>query len=128
MTSLLPQGANAVARHIVPDDFRSFAHSELAVSAPWVIGICFQPECGRSFTPSRSWQIYCCDDCASKGRAELRTWGHRLALSSLIWRMGKYEQHDAGVRDLTRAARRHVTQVQSAWLSDRLARGSERKG
>jgi hypothetical protein len=126
MTLLLPPDANAVAPHVVPEDFRKFAHSELMESTPWVSGICFLPECSRPFTPSRSWQIYCCDDCAGKGKAELRTWGHRLALSSLIWRMGKYEQHDAGVRDLTRAARRHVTQVQSAWLSDRQVRRSER--
>jgi hypothetical protein len=126
MTIQLPQLANAAPRHIVPEDFRSFAHAELAVSAPWSQGLCFLPECGRAFTPRRGWQIYCCDDCASKGRAELRRWGHRLALSSLIWRMGKYEQHDTGVRDLTRMARKHVTRVQSAWLSDRHARGEER--
>ncbi|KMW56961.1 hypothetical protein AIOL_001919 [Candidatus Rhodobacter oscarellae] len=49
-----------------------------------------------------------------------------MALSALIWRMGKYEQHDAGIRDLTRSARRHVSQVQSAWLADRQARAAER--
>ena len=49
-----------------------------------------------------------------------------MALSALIWRMGKYEQHDAGIRDLTRAARRHVSQVQSAWLADRQARAAQK--
>ncbi|XAT57861.1 hypothetical protein GN241_11115 [Rhodobacteraceae bacterium IMCC1335] len=51
----------------------------------------------------------------------------KMVMSALIWRMGKYEQHDAGIRDLTRAARRHVTHVQSAWLSDRQARAAERR-
>ncbi len=124
MTLLLPPTANAVARHIEPEDFRTFAHQELEASAPWRDGICFRPECGRVFEPRRSWQIYCCTDCERAGRAELRKWGHRLALSALIWRMGKYEKQDAGIRDLTRAARRHVTHVQSAWLADRQARAA----
>jgi hypothetical protein len=37
----------------------------------------------------------------------------------------QYERRDAGVMDLTRAARRYVTQVQSAWLVDRQMRQSE---
>lgn len=126
MTLLLPTAANAVARHRAPEDFRSFAHQELAVSSPWQGGICFNPSCGAAFEPRRSWQIYCCTACERAGTAELRKWGHRMALSALIWRMGKYEQHDAGIRDLTRAARRHVTHVQSAWLADRQARAAER--
>lgn len=126
MTLLLPTTANAVARHSEPEDFRSFAHQELAASSPWQGGICFNPSCGAAFEPRRSWQIYCCTACERAGTAELRKWGHRMALSALIWRMGKYEQHDAGIRDLTRAARRHVTHVQSAWLADRQARAAER--
>lgn len=126
MTLLLPTTANAVARHSEPEDFRSFAHQELAASNPWQGGICFNPSCGAAFEPRRSWQIYCCTACERTGTAELRKWGHRMALSALIWRMGKYEQHDAGIRDLTRAARRHVTHVQSAWLADRQARAAER--
>lgn len=126
MTLLLPATANAVARHSEPEDFRSFAHQELAAFSPWQGGICFNPSCGAAFTPRRSWQIYCCTACERAGTAELRKWGHRMALSALIWRMGKYEQHDAGIRDLTRAARRHVTHVQSAWLADRQARAAER--
>lgn len=120
------RGANAVAPHFVPDDFTIFAQSELAVSTPWERGVCFLPECGRVFVPRRDWQIYCCDTCRRAGVAELRRWGHRLALSSLVWRIGKYEQQDEGVRDLTRAARRHVVQVQSAWLADRRARSETR--
>lgn len=126
MTLHLPSPANAVARRNEPEDFRSFAHTELAESAPWRSGICFNPSCGAVFEPRRSWQIYCCTQCERAGTAELRKWGHRMALSALIWRMGKYEQHDAGIRDLTRAARRHVTHVQSAWLLDRQARAAER--
>lgn len=126
MTLLQPINANAVARHFEPEDFRTFAHCELEVATPWRNGICFLPECGREFTPSRPWQIYCCSACERKGSAELRKWGHRMALSALIWRMGKYEKEDTGLRDLTRAARRHVTQVQSAWFYDRAARASSR--
>jgi len=122
MTHLHPATANAVARHSEPEDFRTFAHGQLAAAPPWKAGICFRPECGATFAPRRSWQIYCCTECEREGMAELRRWGHRMALSALIWRMGKYERHDAGIRDLTRAARRHVGQVQSAWLSDRQAR------
>lgn len=128
MTVLLPGSSNAVARHCEPEDFRSFAHQELAVSTPWEAGICFLPECGRVFAPNRSWQIYCCPECERAGRAELRKWGHRMALSALIWRMGKYEKHDEGVRDLTRAARRHFTQVQSAFLLDRQIRAGKGQG
>lgn len=125
MTMPLIAPANAVPRHTGPEDFRTFAHRELAVSTPWRAGICFRPECGRSFDLRRDWQIYCCTDCERAGTAELRKWGHRMALSALIWRMGKYEQQDAGIRDLTRAARRHVTHVQSAWLVDRHARAGK---
>ncbi len=126
MTLLLTTTGNAVPRHSEPEDFRSFAHRELAASGPWQDGICFNPSCGAAFQLRRSWQIYCCTACERVGTAELRKWGHRMALSALIWRMGKYEQHDASIRDLTRAARRHVMHVQSAWLADRQARAAER--
>ena len=128
MTLLLPTTAHDVARHTGPEDFRSFAHRELAASCPWTRGVCFNPSCGATFEPRRNWQIYCCTACERAGTAELRKWGHRMALPLLIWRMGKYEQYDEGIRDLTRAARRHVSQVQSAWLADRHARaeGNER--
>ncbi|MDF3413269.1 hypothetical protein HKX54_02280 [Sulfitobacter sp. M57] len=126
MTLLMPGPVNAVTRHNEPEDFRSFAHVELSGATPWRAGICFNPDCGLEFEPRRSWQIYCCTRCERAGTAELRKWGHRMALSSLIWRIGKYEKKDAGIRDLTRAARRHVSHVQSAWLSDRQARAAER--
>lgn len=122
MNMLAPSLVNGVARHVQPEDFRTFAHAELAVSTPWRAGICFRPECGAAFEPRRDWQIYCCVTCERAGTAELRKWGHRMALPLLVWRMGKYEKKDAGIYDLTRAARRHVGHVQSAWLADRNAR------
>ena len=125
MTTPHPARADAMALHIQPEDFLTFAQPELAVATPWQAGVCFLPEWGKRFEPVRDWQIYCCSECQRAGVAELRKWGHRLALSSLTWRMGKHEQHDAGIRDLTRAARRHVTHVQSAWLADRNARASQ---
>lgn len=118
------QLANGVARHFEAEDLRTFAAAELALVTPWQVGICFLPECGQPFRPARAWQIYCCKQCERAGTAELRKWGHRMALSALVWRMGKYERNDAGLRDLTRAARRHMTHVQSAWLTDRQARAS----
>jgi len=111
--------ANAVPQHSAPEDFRTFAAPELAVATPWEFGVCFRPECGCRFVPARDWQIYCCSVCERVGTAELRKWGHRMALSALIWRMGKYEKHDLGLRDLTRAARRHVAHIQSAWIAER---------
>lgn len=117
-----------MARQDEPEDFRTFAYRELAESQPWQAGICFRPECGAAFEPRRSWQIYCSTKCERAGVAEFRKWGHRLALSSLVWRMGKYEQRDDGVRNLTRAARRHVTQIQSAWHRDRMRREVTREG
>lgn len=126
MTTACTHPANAVARHTAPEDFRTFAHRELSVATPWQSGICFNPACGAAFEPRRSWQIYCCTACERAGVAELRRWGHRMALSALIWRMGKYEERDEGIRDLSRAARRHVGVVQSAWLADRQARAAER--
>ncbi|PIE15162.1 MAG: hypothetical protein CSA68_07370 [Rhodobacterales bacterium] len=128
MTLLLSATENAVARQFVPEDFRVFAHQELAVSSPWRSGVCFNSSCGAVFESRRSWQIYCCTACERAGSAKLRKWGHRMALSALVWRMGKYERHDAGIRDLTRAARRHVTYVQPAWLADRQARAARQGG
>ncbi|MCG7625558.1 hypothetical protein [Epibacterium sp. Ofav1-8] len=122
------QLANGVPRHLKVEDLRSFATVELAVATPWQAGVCFLPECGRRFQPARDWQMYCCTECERAGTAEMRKWGHRMALSALTWRMGKYEKHDTAIRDLTRAARRHVTHVQSAWLSDRQSRAAASGG
>ena len=79
MTLLLPTTANAVARHSEPEDFRSFAHQELAASSPWQGGICFNPSCGAAFEPRRRWQLYCCTACERARTAELRPWGPRPA-------------------------------------------------
>ena len=114
--------ANGVAPHLEPEQFRDFAFSELQAAPPWRAGLCWRPECQRPFDPVREWQIYCCAACAAAGKAEMRKWGHRMALPLLVWRMVKYEQRDAGLIDLRKVSRRYVTQVQSAWLADRAAR------
>lgn len=116
------QVANGVARHSVPDDFKTFAEPELRLVTPWEAGVCFLPECGKPFTPARRWQIYCCSACERAATAELRRWGHRMALSALVWRMHKHRLSDPNARALGAAARRHVGAVQSAWLTDRRAR------
>ncbi|MDR7125516.1 hypothetical protein [Pseudotabrizicola sp. 4114] len=115
--------ANGVARHFVPEGFQTYAAPELAAAPPWAAGVCFNPACGRDFAPSRSWQIYCCAGCERQGVAELRRWGHRMALPLLVWRMGKYAPGGSAAGDLTRAARRYVAHAQSAWLAERLQRG-----
>lgn len=125
MTASDTKVANGVARHLEPERFQSFAFGELLECPPWQQGVCFHPECAQQFAPRRDWQIYCSTRCERAGTAEMRKWGHRMALPLLTWRMGKYEKHDDAVRDLTRASRRYVSQVQSAWLAERQARGSE---
>lgn len=119
-------GGNGVARQALPERFRDYAHAQLQASPPWVPGVCFNPDCGRAFRPARSWQMYCCTACERAGTAEMRAWGHRCALPLLCWRMGKYERDDEALRDLSRAARRYVGQVQSDWLAHRQARAAER--
>jgi hypothetical protein len=113
---------NAVPRHSSVEGFQVYAHAEIAACTPWQSGVCFLPECGRQFVPRRDWQMYCCTACERAGTSEMRTWGHRLAFSSLVYRAGKYEKADAGVQGLSRAARRHVSYVQSEWIRDRSAR------
>jgi len=128
MTLLQPATAHAVPQHCQPDApeaFRDFAHQELALSTPWQDGICFNPSCGRAFNPTRRWQVYCCTACERAGTTEMRKWGHKMALPLLVWRMGKYEQHDEKTRALVKAARRHITHVQSAWLADRQYRAQQ---
>jgi len=118
--------ANAVAPHSAgvepPESFIAFAFSELAEAPLGRPGTCFNPDCGRAFEPSRSWQLYCCEACKRAGTAELRMWGHRMALALLAWRMGKYETADPAIRARTAAARRYLSRVQSAWMADRTAR------
>jgi hypothetical protein len=122
MTRAASRPGNAVAPHFAPESFLDAAHAELTLAAPWTEGVCFNPACSRPFTPVRSWQIYCCAACKNTGTQEMRSWGHKMALPLLVHRVGKYQRGDADVVNVTRAARRYVTQVQSAWLKDREAR------
>jgi hypothetical protein len=128
MTGHTPTGgvafAHGVARHMLPERFQTYAAAQLAACPPWTSGRCFNPACGRAFAPARDWQIYCSTGCERTGTSELRAWGHRMALPLLVWRMGKYERADAGLRDLSRVARRYVGHVQSVWLADRVARAA----
>ena len=55
----------------------------------------------------------------------MRRWGHRMALPLLVHRLGKYERRDGDIIEVTRAARRYVTQAQSLWLADRARRRQE---
>ncbi|MGB1390745.1 MAG: hypothetical protein ACPG61_17875 [Paracoccaceae bacterium] len=117
-----PRLGHAVALHPEPERFQDAAHGELLAAPPWMHGVCFNPGCGAAFDPGRHWQIYCGAACQAAGNREMRKWGHKAALPLLLWRMGRYEKQDAGVVDLTRAARRYIGQVQSAWLADRTFR------
>ncbi|WP_306150627.1 hypothetical protein [Roseovarius sp. MMSF_3281] len=110
--------------HFEVEPFRVFAEPELTAAPPWVPGVCFNPCCGARFTPAREWQIYCGAACEALVKAELRRWGHRAALPLLVWRMGKY-QTKGPVGDRTRAARRYITHLQSAWWAEWQARGQE---
>lgn len=116
-----PARAYAVPRHFEPERFQTYAAPELAAAPPWRAGRCFNAGCGADFVPSRDWQIYCCTECERAGVAELRRWGHRMALPLLVWRMGKYAPAESAQGELTRAARRYVAHAQSAWLAERQA-------
>ena len=126
MTMQAPKSANAVAPRFEIEDFKSFAFSELEAAPLWQPGVCFLPECGCVFTPSRPWQIYCCDACKRADTAEFRRIGHKVALPLLVWRVGKYEREDEAILARTKAARRFVTQVQTGMMRDRVARMATR--
>lgn len=106
---------------LVPEGFRVAASAELQKAAPWVPGRCFNPGCGKAFEARRPGQIYCSRACMKAGAQEMRTWGNRMALPALVWRQLRYSQ-DLAELTLVRAARRHITRVQSAWLQDREGR------
>lgn len=127
MTLLIGMTANVVAPHRLLEDFRTAAAPEIAAAPPWRSGVCFLPECGAEFVPSRDWQLYCCRTCAERAKREMRSWGYRMAFPLLLHRMGKYETDNVAVQDLTRAARRYVSQSQSAWLADRRDRAEGRQ-
>lgn len=120
--------AHGVARHPAPERFTSYAAPELVAAPLHVAGVCFNPSCGRQFQPQRDWQMYCCAACERASVTELRSWGHRMALPLLAWRLGKYEAQDAAIRARTNAARRYISHLQSAWLTDRLARAAGQTG
>ena len=122
MTLHQPIGGNAMAGHIDLEPFQIYAQPELVAAPYFERGVCFRPECSKVFEPTRDWQMYCCKDCEAKGTAEFRKWGHRLALPSLLHRIGKYETSDAAVMARTRAARRDATNVKSLWMRDRARR------
>ncbi len=117
--------ANAVAVHPEPERFQDVAFAELQIAPPWGDGVCFNPSCGKLFNPARRWQIYCGAACQAAGTAEMRKWGHKMALLLLVHRLGKYDRQNGAVMERTRAARRYVTQVQSARLADRNNRQRE---
>jgi hypothetical protein len=117
--------AHGVARHFVPDAFGVYAAQELLAAPVHRAGVCFNPSCGCAFTPARVWQMYCCANCERDSVAELRRWGHRMALPLLVWRLGKYERADQAVRARTNAARRYISSAQTLWLDERRARAVE---
>jgi len=119
-----PIVGNAVAPHTETEKFQDYAHAELAAAMPHEQGVCFLPECSASFNPTRDWQIHCCSACAQKTKSEMRTWGHKMAMALLVHRMGKYEKHDAAIRERTKVARRFTARIQSEWLQDRQRRAA----
>ncbi len=125
---------NGVSTHVVPElnldveAFVTFADAELRAAPPWQSGVCFNPGCGRAFTPTRTWQNYCCRACKQQSRRELAQVGHRLALAMLVWRTHKYAAAGTPEAALVRVARRYVTHVQSAWMQDRALRSANANG
>jgi hypothetical protein len=124
MTPFDHKSGNGWPTHSGPEDFRVFAHAELLAAPPWIAGVCFRPECGCHFSQTREWQIYCSETCKAAARQEFRKWGAKMALPLLVHRLGKYEKSDEAVKSVVRASRRHVAQVQSAWLEDRQRRAA----
>lgn len=116
--------ADALAVHFEPEAFAAYAARELAAVGLPPRGRCQWPDCSRSFNPRRAWQAYCSDACRDADTREMRLWGHRAAPALLVWRQYKYAT-DPAQAALARAARRYVTQLQSAWAAsrrDRVAR------
>lgn len=120
----LPGGrlANAPRVHLSLEPFEELAFNELAAAPLWEPGRCFNPGCARRFNPSRSWQRYCGQECAKVGERELTRVGLRAALPLLAWRLHKYAAPGTPEGDLGKAARRHITRLQSEWVADRRAR------
>lgn len=127
MTLLAPRSANAPAAHFDLEPFHVVAHRELEASPLIAPGVCLNPVCSRHFAPTRSWQRYCCDTCRKMDDTEMRRIGHRAAPALLAWRMGKYETEDEALRALSRAGRNYISNLQSEWFRDRMARAAERR-
>lgn len=125
MGSAAPRSEHAVARHFAPESFQTACWSEIDAAPYWTPGICFNPGCCAPFEPRRDWQMYCSTDCERAGVAEMRRWGHRLALPSLIHRLGKNGKHPEPIKQRTRAAQRHINHIQSAWLEERRFRAGQ---
>jgi len=115
-----------VALYVEPERFQTYAYRELLAAPPWRHGFCFHPDCGRAFYPNRDWQIYCSSTCERAAVSEFRKWGHKVALPLLVGRIGKHAPGDSAQGELTRAARRYVTRMQTTWMQDRRRRANER--
>lgn len=122
MTLRRPRPADAMAGHFTLEPFKVYAEPELLSAPIHVPGVCFLPQCSKSFDPKRVWSIYCCTACEAKATAEMRKWGHRMALPLLLHRQDKYNSTDPDIMARTKAARRYVGQVQTAWVRDRQLR------
>lgn len=105
--------------HIAPavhfEPFAGYAAEELAAAAPWAWGICFNAACGARFTPTRSWSRFCCAGCRRAFEAECRAWGARAAPGLLTHALLKRAKPASDQAATCRAARRHVTRIQSDW-------------
>ncbi|KQI66952.1 hypothetical protein AN189_18010 [Loktanella sp. 3ANDIMAR09] len=111
--------ANAVTPHLDVEPFDVAAARELAAVPMHSPGVCFNPSCGAAFVPSRSWQTHCSAACRQVSVREFRMVGHKIAPALLAWRLHKRAPSGTPQADLCRAARRYITQVQTAWVADR---------
>ncbi|MBT9383310.1 hypothetical protein KM176_05515 [Pseudooceanicola sp. CBS1P-1] len=119
--------ANAPAVHFDLEPFRAFATRELGQTLLSPAGVCMNPACSCPFVPCRPWQAYCSDTCRKADEAEMRRVGQRAAPALLAWRLGKYEIRDEALRDLSRAGRRYIGQLQTEWLTSRQNRAQAAK-
>lgn len=121
MGKLSNNTANGGEGHLEPESFVVCAEPEIMALPFWVAGECFNPNCCKSFVPSRPWARYCTSACSERDAREIRNWGRKAAMALLVHRMHAHPKTDAE-RALCNAARRYVRQIQSTWLSSRKAR------
>jgi len=117
----MPAG-NAVTLHLEVEPFETACEPELTACAMHVAGVCDNPGCSVVFAPSTPWQKYCCSACRRCAVNEARAVGHKIAPALLAWRQYKRAKPGTPEADLCRAARRYITQVQTAWAADRSRR------